>query len=312
LIKEILNELLDLVKLDAKLIISKIETSIQLKTVYRPIINLISKIKPLISAVLNDKSLEPIHIQGSKNITGIHRALYGIMHPPLDSVYKPTFSVLKKELPKYGESLVEAAPYYWCLSARECMASDMCNLMLMEYDGMPIDFYYDMAKQAWDEIRHSVFFLEVAEKLIPKLILQLRECDPLYQCLKEYQLTKSGLPIPLEKNLYEAIWNATLFERLILMHHDTETPGIKRIKSRIESGFNQQYPFIVNGLEVVMREEITHARLGKRWIKYLVPHKDTLDEAIKQTRMLRGVLLLTSCAHHQKKNLTGLLSELCN
>lgn len=96
------------------------------------------------------------------------------------------------------------------------------------------------------------------------------------------------------------------------MHHDTETPGIKRIKSRIESNFNKQYPFIVKGLNVVLREETTHARIGKKWLKYLLPNKNELDSAIEQTRRLRGVLLLTACAHHQQKNLNDLLLELCN
>jgi hypothetical protein len=74
-------------------------------------------------------------------------------------------------------------------------------------------------------MRHATSYLMNAIGLIPELLASLEPADPLVADLKAFQQTGRGLPIPIERNLYEAIWNSTLAERLVLFQVDTEVPG---------------------------------------------------------------------------------------
>ena len=112
------------------------------------------------------------------------------------------------------------------------------------------------------------------------------------------------------QGLYEAILNATLFERLVLMHLDTETPGVSGLKRKIESPLSNQFPEIRRGLAIVLRDEISHSRLGKHWLEYLAPDPTVRVQEIENTRLLRGVLLLTSRATHSGGKLSELAASL--
>ena len=237
------------------------------------------------------------------------KVLQGPAHIDIDNIFLPTHSVLEEDISEYGNSATEAAPYYWGLSAFESVAADMCCLSIIEYDNFPIQFYRDMAKQAWDEIRHAILFLEMAISLLAELKNQLETDNPLLVYIKGFEKTGRGLPIPLERNLYEALWNATLEERLILMHHDAETPAISRLKEKMLSTLSAKHSTIRDGLEIVMREEITHARLGKKWLQYILPDPKMRTSVINRTRMLRSLLLLTSVAYHRNEPLSELIHD---
>lgn len=241
---------------------------------------------------------------------GFIKILNGPMHVNIDAAFDPSYSVLKQPIPDFGDSLFDAVPYCWGLSARECLAADLCSLCLIEYDGLPIEFYVDMAKQSYDEIRHAAIFLEITKQLLPEFKSLLPKNHELYRAIETFQTTGSGLPIPLERNLYETMWNTTLEERFILMHHDTEAPGIQRIRSKLESEFCRAYPTIANQFEIVMREEVSHARIGDRWLKYLLPNPINRSNAIKHARLLRGILILTSSAHYCNTSLPVLIDNL--
>lgn len=249
---------------------------------------------------------------GEKNAThhGTTKALCGPMHVSLDNAFTPSYSILKQNVPRYGNTVREAAPYYWALAARECLAADMCSLSLIEYDGLPVDFYTDMAKQAYDEIRHAAIFLEITKTLLPEFKTTLSPEEELYTIVTRFEKYGSGLPIPLERNLYEAMWNTTLEERFILMHYDTESPGIKQHRQNLESSYSRKYPSIANQIEIVMREEITHARMGDRWLKYLLPNPVDRANAIKHARLLRGILILTSSAHYCNEPLPDIIGNM--
>jgi len=169
---------------------------------------------------------------------------------------------------------------------------------MAEYDGLPLAFYRDMAKQTWDEVRHAVYCLDTALMLLPQLEVELPYDHPTRAAVRRFRETGTGLPVPLERNLYEAIANASLVERLVLMHHDTETPGIRTLKEHIGSQFCQVHSDIADGLAIFRRDEISHSRIGNVWFHHLVPDLEKRNTIIANTRLLRGVLLLTSFAHH--------------
>jgi hypothetical protein len=204
--------------------------------------------------------------------------------------------------PAFGDSVVEAVPYFWNLAAREAMASDLCSLSIIEYDGLPLAFYRDFAKQALDEAGHAKYFLSTAISQLPSLIKALSDDHSVRASATSFMKTGTGLSIPKERNLYEAIWNATLAERLILMHHDTEAPAVAGMKRRIESAYCQANPDIAAGFEIVRRDEISHAHIGHTWLQYLFPDRKDLEGAIRSARVMRGLLLSVAFAHYQGGN----------
>lgn len=258
-----------------------------------------------------DTDLELEDILGKQPSALYHpmKRLSGPTHVPIDRAFAPRYSILDTKAPLYADNITDAAPYYWCLSLRECLAADMCALNLIEYDGLPVDFYVDMAKQAYDEIRHAAIFFDISIHLLPDLKRSLTHTDVLFREIELYEMTGCGLPVPLERHLYEAMWNATLVERFILMHLDTETAGIRRLRQKMRSPFSLKYPYIAHQLDIVTREEISHAKLGSKWIKYLIPNQTTRLNTIKETRLLRGIFLLTASSHHCNMPLTTLVKH---
>ena len=146
---------------------------------------------------------------------------------------------------------------------------------------------------------------------MPELKETLAKEDPLFKDIQNFEKT-GQLPIPIEGNFYEAMWNATLEERLVLMHHDSESSSLKLMKKRLGSEENQKRPHILLGLNVVFQEEATHARLGKKWLRYLLPDHDERRAMMNSAHMLRGVLLLTTCAHHHNKPLNHIVTHALN
>jgi hypothetical protein len=239
----------------------------------------------------------------------VEKVFSGPRQVRMDPAFTPTYSLLQHPVPGFGDTVEEAVPYFWALAIRESFAADLCALSTIEYDGMPLDFYRDMVKQSWDEMRHSTYFFEAAISLLPELEASLSEDSQLREHVAQYRATGSGLPIPKERNLYEAILNASLIDRLILLNRDTETPGIKRINDQIHSPFCQSHQEMAKALAVVVRDEITHSGFGRTWLEYLIPDRAEREETIITTEILRGVYLLTSFAHHGEASLTELLKR---
>lgn len=221
----------------------------------------------------------------------------------LDPAFQPIVSLVEELPPVFGDRLEDAVPYFWNLSVREATAADLCLLSLFEYDGFPLAFYRDMAKQAQDEARHALYFLEEARRMLPELKATLSAENPLAQHLESSEL----LPIPAEgRLLYEAIWNMDLVERLILMHHDTETPAIPKLAEWIDSDFCRRYPEVADAFRVIRRDEISHSQIGNLWLRRLLPDPDDRRAAFGRARLLRGFFLLTAVRHHSDESLETL------
>lgn len=256
-----------------------------------PVSLLIEELDVLAVAAAEDAAFPVQEYTSAK--TSPEKVIGGPLKVPLDPAFRPAYSLAERNVPGFSNSPKQAAAHYWCTAVREANAADLCALCVIEYDGLPLAFYVDFVKQTWDEVRHAEFFLAVGKRL-------LRETGD--------DSTSSDLPIPRERGLYEAMLNATLSERLVLMHLDTETPGIKTFSSEIESELCRHRPEIAAGLSVIRRDEISHSRIGKRWLEFLLPDRSRREEEVENARLLRGFLLLTSFAVHGTESL-GVLAE---
>jgi hypothetical protein len=236
------------------------------------------------------------------------QVLRGPLHVDIDPVFEPEGALLDAATRQAFET--HRAPYLWFLSIREEMASELCALSMVEYDGMPLAFYRDFAKQAWDEMRHALFFFRIGVEQLPDFLEKAPADHPLLAGARRYRDTGRGLPVPREKNLYELTWNATLTERLVLMHIDTETPGLAGFAHELRSDFCARHPAIAAELELASHDEASHARFGKTWLEHLVPDKTDRKAAIERALLLRGLLMLTAFSHYQETPLIEMMTRL--
>jgi hypothetical protein len=274
---------------------------------FEPAYDLLREIKPLFASFqpLRDRDFSDLTTEDS----GIFRSLQGPKSVDIDPVFARDYSLLEKTTPPFDGTLPNSVQYFWALALREAAASNWCALSGFEYDGLPIEFYRDMAKQAWDEARHAVLFLDVALKLFPTLQTELPSHDPLQKVIQLYYTTGTGLPVPLEGSLYEALWNAELPERLILLQIDTEGKAVATSKGRQQLQLSQEIPFLMEALRVDQRDEISHASYGHKWLRFLIRDSFERAKVIETTRLLRGVLLLTCFSHQHNRPLDALVTE---
>jgi hypothetical protein len=238
------------------------------------------------------------------------QALRGPREVPLDPIFDPAFSLLRDAALALSLAAPDSSPHLWCLAIRETMAAELCALSAVEYDGLPLAFYRDLAAQAWDETRHALFFLHCAVQLLPDFLAAAPADHPMRAGVRKFLETGRGLAVPLERNLYDLAWNADLSERLILMHHDSEAPGAAGFKRQLESAFWKARPDLRAGLEVIARDEAEHARLGESWLAHLHPDRSERRQAIGHTLRLRGIFLLAALAPYGPTPLRQLIATL--
>jgi len=237
------------------------------------------------------------------------RSAIGPTHVKTDPVFRPSFSLMDRAIPHWTLASNVAVPHFWTVCIKETLGAELCALSMVEYDGLPLAFYRDMAKQAWDEMRHALLYLRAAIKLIPELRASLVTDEPLAIELANFERTGRGLPIPIERNLYEAIWNSTLAERLVLFQVDTEVPGSARKKKKQATRELDDHPDLARAIEYDLMDEQDHKRVGRTWLKYLIPDPADRRESIGATRLIRGILMLTAFAHHGRRDLGDLIAD---
>jgi len=255
------------------------------------------------------QKISSLDIQGNKFSK---KVLDGPSKIKIDKVFTPSYNILESQIPEFGEKLEEVVPYFWSLSLREILASELCSLSIIEYDNLPLQFYWDFAKQSWDEARHSRIYLNLSTSLFEDLESQLMKESNLYQIIKKYRLTNAGLQVPREKNMYEAILNSQLEERLILMNILTEAPAIGRLTRKLKMLICSKYPEIARVFEFDKIDETFHARIGNYWLKQLIPNSFDRRQKIEDTKLLRGILLLSSISEYSDFKLSEMAENLIN
>lgn len=224
------------------------------------------------------------------------RALRGPTAVHLGPHFRLEYSMLDHPSPDFGDSTEQNVAYFWTMAARETLASQMCALSAVEYDGLPLAFYSDMAKQCWDEARHSLSFVRLAKKLANGDDQGSQNENELAK--RWFEPEDKGFPIPREGNFYEAMLNADLVQRLVLMNQRSEAPAIPEITKRLASDFCKRYAFVAEFYEFDRVDETSHASIGNRWLRHLIPDDSERGKAIEETDLLRSFLIMTTFAHH--------------
>jgi|GEM_PF-2158963 len=270
---------------------------------------LMGQLRVALPRIQGDAVEHPVAVDRGAAPNAPHKALSGPTFVHTDPIFTPTYSLIDEHVPVFGDSLSETVRYLWTVCVGESMAAELCALSAVEYDGLPLAFYHDMGKQAWDEMRHAVGYLDVAVAMLPEVEESLPSGDPLRTAIHRFRKRGTGLPVPRELNLYETIFNCSLEERLILFQIQTEAPGASRKKQNLRSELCRRYNDLAVTLEYDFLDEISHARIGRTWLAHLLPDPNARREAIANTSLLRSVLLLTSFAHHGGGSLSGLLDR---
>lgn len=211
----------------------------------------------------------------------------------LDPIFQPSFSLLESPQPSFRDDRLSAISYFWYLSIKECLASELCALNIAEYDGLPLAFYCDMAKQCYDETRHAYHFLQTS---LEWLINNPEISGAPRSAIAEHNLHIRGLAIPIQGNFFEMIHAADLAERLILMNAKTESVAVQKLRARLSSKLSQADPHFKFATEVDLQDEISHVRIGATWLSYLMPDSKNRSEKINDTMLIRGALMLNTFA----------------
>jgi hypothetical protein len=235
------------------------------------------------------------------------RALRGPPSVDLDPAFERSFRLLDGPQP-FLYDLTES-PGLWCLALREVMAAQLSALLVVEYDGLPLAYYRDFAKQCWDEMRHALFFFECARELLPRFLASAPRDHLLRAGAERFAAEGRGLGVPREGNLYEIAWLATLEERLVLMHLDTERPGVGQIVQQARTPFFRARERLAAGLRLTARDEAFHARIGAAWLQHLLPDRARRQAAIVEARRLRGLYVLCSFSRHDGVPLSELVER---
>jgi hypothetical protein len=204
----------------------------------------------------------------------------------------------------------ETLRFFWTLSAREGMASELAALNLAEYDGFPFAYYFDCAKQIYDEARHAVFYLSMVSQVYRVLSDDLDPSSFEARAVERYLTSGDGLPIPYEGTCYTSVWNASLVERLVLMNLRTEGPSISAKRQRLQSRLCNALPELREGIAMDMLDEASHAKLGARWIQYLYPDSEERSLQIGNADLMRGFIMSLTIAERQQVSATELMIEL--
>ena len=269
-----------------------------------------SRMVALLEPVLRGNAT-PARNEWLRGKKGARLAAHGPEKTPIDPVFKPTFSLLElNHDPTLTGLEIDRGPYYWCLALRELAAAELCALCLVEYDGLPAAYYRDFAKQMSDEIRHGMFFLEVGLSLLEGFVRDAPADHPLLAAARAHLETGSGLPVPLEGGLQLVSRDTSLEQRLVLMHLDTETPGIGAFHEQARSPWAQARPWIAEGIEATVHDEASHARIGRRWLEAIAPDREERAKVIEQARALRGFFIFSSLASSNKVSLPDLLGKI--
>jgi hypothetical protein len=287
--------------------VERLIAHLESSTHFEPAYYLIKEFEPLLFCF--DPIAEASYADMSSDTKGVWRSLHGPVSIAVDPVFSQDYSLCDRNTPPFDDTLSNSVEYFWCLALREAAASDWCALNGFEYDGLPLRFYRDMAKQTWDESRHAVMFLDCAVQMFSAVQSELPPDHPLQHIVCQYRSIGSGLSVPLEIGLYESLWNAELHERLILLQIETEGKAVASFKRRQQCLLAQRFPFLLEALRIDEYDEISHASFGNKWLRFLIPDAVERAKAIDTAGLLRGIFLLISFSHKNNKPLGELITE---
>lgn len=172
----------------------------------------------------------------------------GLEKPSYDSFLK---IVLPKEVKqrKYFDTVEGKAKLLHTICHIEYCAVDLALDAAYRFMNLPFEYYADWLEVAEDEIRH----FKMCEKLLHRLGYQYGDFE-------------------VHTNLFEAMKKTTtLLSRMAIVPRYLEANGLDqnpKIMEKLKSNPDETNYTILEALNTILEEEITHVQKGDRWFKY--------------------------------------------
>lgn len=174
--------------------------------------------------------------------------------------------VLPKEVKqrKYFDTIEGKATLLHTICHIEYCAVDLALDAAYRFDGMPFEYYADWLEVAEDEIRH----FQMCERLLNQLGFAYGDFE-------------------VHTNLFEAMKKTTtLLSRMAIVPRYLEANGLDqnpKIMEKLKSNPDKLNLAILEALNVILEEEVTHVQKGDKWFKYAC----NLDNVEPQTTYLK-------------------------
>ena len=144
----------------------------------------------------------------------------------------------------YEEDFLKARLHGIC--AGEFQAMEAAGRTLFDFPDAPWEFQLDMARQVWDESRHSEIYMKLLD-YVGSFLGEFPESEVLWSCtqIDDPACRVAGINRGLEGLACD------VFEQLIRMAQKMGDPVIER------------------AVDYVLADEITHVRMGSKWMRKL-------------------------------------------
>ncbi len=144
----------------------------------------------------------------------------------------------------YEEDFLKARLHGIC--AGEMQAMEAAGRTLFDFPDAPWEFQLDMARQVWDESRHTEIYMKLLE-YVGSYLGEFPESEVLWSCTQvdDPACRVAGINRGLEGLACD------VFEQLIRLAQKMGDPVIER------------------AVDFVLADEITHVRMGSKWMRKL-------------------------------------------
>src|SRR6202163_3984484 len=144
----------------------------------------------------------------------------------------------------YEEDFLKSRMHGIC--AGEFQAMEAAGRTLFDFPDAPWEFQLDMARQVWDESRHAEIFIKLLE-YVGLFLGEVAETEVLWSCtqIDDPACRVAGINRGLEGLACD------VFEQIIRLAQRMGDPVIER------------------AVDYVLADEITHVRMGSKWMRKL-------------------------------------------
>jgi uncharacterized ferritin-like protein (DUF455 family) len=146
----------------------------------------------------------------------------------------------------------------------EIISIEVCGRMIADFPDMPYEFVLDMARQCWDESRHSLLFYNRLQQLGGKI--------------GQY---------PIDTLLWNAASGLPLETRLAIQQRIGEWLGSDGAVLNMEDARKAGDEITAQMFEFIGADEINHVSYGNKWLRFLVPDKEKLKKVVDQALQRR-------------------------
>lgn len=190
--------------------------------------------------------------------------------------------------PNIPEENDHAAYVVWQFSSyvQEMQAAETLATIMWEVEGMEWEFYYDIARHCWDEVRHS----ELGEARLDQLGYHI-----------------SDFPSSIGSYGWRQLFDPLI--RYCALTYVIEADSFKMKHESYQRYLEQEDLQSAQPIMYDIMDETMHVRFGQKWVPHLIQHygySNTLQELIQECRT---VVAKHSVAPAQRQAVLGHVSD---